>query len=77
VAALAAVALSYAQRSLSAPARRIRRRVRAVDGTITLLDGTIEVVDSHTLLAPLERALRALSWSTVLLATALTITRLT
>jgi hypothetical protein len=76
LAALAAAGLSAAQRSLSTPARLIRRRATGVAGAITLGDGTVLTVDAGRLLAPLERALRALAWSVVLLAAALAITRL-
>ena len=37
---LGAFALSWAQRSLSTPARLLRRSVQAVEGTLTLADGT-------------------------------------
>jgi hypothetical protein len=77
VAAGGAFALSYAQRSLSAPARLVRRRVTSVEGSVTLDDGTTRTIDEHALLAPLERALRSLSWSTAAFATALAIARLT
>jgi hypothetical protein len=75
LAAVAAFALSYAQRSLSTPARRLRRRVAHVDGTLTTTDGVIEPIDERALLEPLERALRALSWATVGLAAALVASR--
>ncbi len=77
IAAVGAFALSYAQRTLSAPARLIRRHVTHVDGALTLDDGTLRQLDEDTLLAPLERALRWLSWATVALALALVIARLT
>jgi hypothetical protein len=77
IGAAAACALSYAQRSLSTPARTIRRRVRRVDGSCTLDDGTEQLLDAETLLAPLERALRAMSWATIALAAALATARLT
>jgi len=75
--AAAAFALSYAQRALSTPARRLRRQVRGVEGSLTLKDGTVQPLDEATLLMPLERALHALSWSTVALAAALVTARLT
>jgi hypothetical protein len=75
--AAAAFALSYAQRSLSTPARLIRRRVHRVAGSLTLEDGTMQSLDPETLLAPLERALRALSWATIALAAAFATARLT
>jgi hypothetical protein len=77
IGAAAACALSYAQRSLSTPARLIRRRVQAVDGSLTLEDGTMQLLDAQTLLAPLEHALRAMSWATIALAAALVTARLT
>jgi hypothetical protein len=76
IAAVAAFALSLAQRRLSTPARMVRRRVSTVEGRITMRDGEEAAIDERTLLAPLEQALRAMSWSIVLLATALAITRL-
>jgi hypothetical protein len=74
--AIAAFALSYAQRVLSTPARKLRRRTRRLEGSIELIDGTITPVDERTLLLPLERALRALSWSMVILAAAMVFARL-
>lgn len=76
LAAAGAFALSAAQRSLSTPARLIRRRATGVTGAIVLVDGSALPVDAERILAPLERALRALVWSVVLLAAALAITRL-
>ncbi len=76
LAAVAAVALSAAQRSLSTPARMVRRRVSAVEGTLTMADGTHQPLTERTLLAPLEKALRAMSWGLVVLAAALAIARL-
>ena len=67
-AAIAAYALSFGQRSLSTPARLLRRRSRSVTGTVTLTDGSAVQLDEATLLRPLEQALRALSWGVVALA---------
>ena len=75
--AAGAFALSWAQRSLSTPARLLRRSVRGVDGTLTLADGTVRHLDDKFLLVPLERALRAMSWGLVTLATGLALARLT
>jgi hypothetical protein len=72
----AAFALSYAQRSLSTPARLLRRRVGTVEGSLTMEDGTVLPLNGGVLLAPLERALHALSWSMVALAVALAVARL-
>jgi hypothetical protein len=77
LAAAAAFGLSAAQRSLSTPARMLRRRTASVTGTVTLADGDTISLDAGRLLAPLEHALRALSWSVVLLAAGLAIVRLT
>jgi len=75
--AFAAVALSAAQRALSTPARRLRRSVVEVTGTVSFDDGTSRSLDRPALLAPLERALRALSWAVVALAAGLAVARLT
>ncbi len=75
--AAGAFALSWAQRSLSTPARLLRRSVRGVDGTLTLADGTVRHLDDTFLLAPLERALRAMSWGLVTVAAGLAVARLT
>jgi hypothetical protein len=77
LAALAALGLSAAQRSLSTPARLLRRRTLHVTGTLTMADGAEREIDRAVLLTPLERALNAMSASVVLLATALAISRLT
>ena len=70
-AAAGTTAVSYAQRSLSTPARLLRRRTRTVAGSVALVDGTSVPLRADVLLAPLERALRALSWGMVALAVAL------
>jgi cytochrome bd-type quinol oxidase subunit 2 len=77
LAAGGAFALSAAQRSLSTPARLLRRRATAVTGSVTLADGDTLALSASRLLQPLERALRAMSWSIVLLATALAVATLT
>jgi hypothetical protein len=74
--AAGAFALSAAQRSLSTPARFVRRRVRRVDATLTLDDGTVRPLDERALLRPLEQGLRWLSWATVAVAAALAVARL-
>jgi hypothetical protein len=75
LAALAAFGISLAQRSLSTPARALRRRVADVHGTATLHDGRLENLSTPLLLAPLERALSSLSWAMVALALALVVAR--
>ncbi len=77
LAAVGAFALSWAQRSLSTPARMLRRSVRGVEGTLTLADGSVRHLDDRFILAPLERALRAMSWGLVTLAAGLAVARLT
>lgn len=76
LAAAAAFALSAAQRQLSTPARLIRRRVVAVEGHATLRDGEVILLDQRTLLAPLEGALRTMSWGVVLVAAGFAVARL-
>jgi hypothetical protein len=75
LAAAAAAALSLAQRALSTPARLLRRRVSEVDGVLTYLDGRTAPLQRELLLAPLERALRVMSWAVVLLASSLAVSR--
>jgi len=74
-AAVAAFALSYGQRSLSSPARLLRRRSRSVSGVMTLNDGSAVDLDEKTLLRPLEQALRAFSWGVVALAVGLLLSK--
>ena len=75
VAAGAAFGLSLAQRSLSTPARFLRRHVERVSGEVRADDGTVRALDARTLLRPLERALGTLSWSVVALAVALVLVK--
>jgi hypothetical protein len=74
-AAAGAYALSFGQRTLSTPARLLRRRSRAVTGIVTLIDGSSVPLDEPTLLRPLEQALRAFSWGVVALALAMVASR--
>ena len=76
LAALGAFAISYAQRSLSTPARAVRRSATEVEGSMRMSDGTMMRIEERTILAPLERALRSMSWGMVLLAAALAVARL-
>jgi hypothetical protein len=76
LAAAGAMALSLAQRRLSTPARQLRRRTRHVEGVLTRADGQSVPLDRQFLLAPLEQALRALSWAMVLLAASLATARM-
>ena len=75
LAVLAGVGTSYAQRHLSRQARDLRRRTAGVTGTIQRLDGTVDPLDREALLAPAERALRALSWALPLVAAAALLAR--
>jgi hypothetical protein len=77
IAAAAAFFFSVAQRHLSTPARLIRRRAVTIEGTVSLRDGQTLAVDRERMLEPLERALQALSWGMVLLASAWAVARLT
>ncbi len=76
LAAAGATALSLAQRSLSTPARRLRRRVADVHGELVLADGSEEPVDREWLLRPFERGLRAIALAVTLTAAALAVFRL-
>ena len=76
-AAAAAYWLSAAQRSLSTPARTLRRRVASVDGTVTYDDGRTAQLSTSEMLAPLETALKATACGVVALAVALVVYRIT
>jgi hypothetical protein len=76
LATLAGVGTAYVQRSLSTPARHLRRRTSQVSGTIRWVDGSVADLDRRTLLAPLERALRTLSWVVPAIAAAVLAARL-
>ncbi len=70
-AAFGAMGLTLAQRSLSTPARWLRRRVASVQATAILDDGSTAPLATSDLLRPLELALKALSFGVVALAMAL------
>jgi len=74
--AVAAYALSFGQRTLSTPARLLRRKTRSVTGTLTLLDGSETNLDELALLRPLELGLKAFAWGVVALAVGLAAMRL-
>ena len=76
-AAGAAYWLTTAQRSLSTPARTLRRRVTSVNGTVTYGDGSTARLSRAVLLAPLETALKGTAYGVVALAVALVIHRST
>jgi len=75
VAAVAAIAMSLGQRSLSTPVRALRRRVAMASVQITWRDGTQREYGRADLLAPVERALRAFAWAVSALAVALVLAR--
>src|SRR5215471_2567536 len=72
----AAYAMSYGQRALSTPARTLRRKTRSVSGSVELRDGTVTQLDERVLLQPLELALRAFAWGTVLIGIGLVVAKL-
>ena len=74
--AAACVAISAAQRVLSTPVRRLRRRVATVEGTITLRDGTTEPIAADDIKTAPEVALKILSIAMPLVATAFVISKL-
>ena len=74
--AAACLAISLAQRRLSAPARELRRRTAAVTGTRERSDGTSEPLSVEGLLDPLDGALMAMSVAMPLAAAALLCARL-
>ena len=75
-AAAAAYWLSRAQRSLSRPARDIRRRIATINGTISYHHGEQVPLSSTVLLEPLETALVAMTYAVAALAVALVAFRL-
>jgi len=66
---------SYAQRALSTPVRRLRRRVASVSGSLELEDGTRVPITRETMIAGNEAALRALAAAIIALAVALVVLR--
>jgi hypothetical protein len=76
LAAAACAAISFAQRILSTPVRRLRRTVRSVRGELVTHGGAREPLDASALRAAPERALRWLSLAMPLVAVALLLARL-
>ena len=74
--AAACFALSLAQRRLSTPVRRLRRRTVSVTGEQRLDDGSTVTLDAASLAAPLDGALSACALGIVLLAAGLVVARL-
>lgn len=77
IAAVGACAFSFAQRSLSTPARTLRRNVASVATTVTYRDGRNASLTANSLLVPLESALKAMAFGIVALAIALIVFRFT
>ncbi|HEY0518579.1 MAG TPA: hypothetical protein VGC84_03720 [Ilumatobacteraceae bacterium] len=75
-AAVCAFFFSTAQRRLSTPARSLRRKTASVAGSIVDDDGVETTIDRPALLAPLEGALRSLTWAAAALAATLALARL-
>jgi len=69
-------ALSAAQRTLSTPVRRLRRRAVKVTGSVEYADGSLEQLDTAALRAAPELALRILALAVSLLAVGLAAARL-
>ena len=69
-------AAAAAQRALSTPVRRLRRKVVHVDGSLTLRDGATEPLDAAALRAAPEAGLRWLSLAMPLFAAGLLLARL-
>ncbi len=76
LAAAACAAISFAQRILSTPVRRLRRSVSSVRGELVTHGGEREPLDASALRAAPERALRWLSIAMPLVAVALLLARL-
>ena len=74
--ALGCLLFSAAQRRLSTPVRRLRRRVTALEGRMILADGTEVAMDEAMLRAAPEAALRAIGAALPLLAAGLVMARL-
>ncbi|HEX4753775.1 MAG TPA: hypothetical protein VH268_12810 [Solirubrobacterales bacterium] len=68
--------LVTAQRRLSTPVRELRRRTVELTGTQRLSDGTVRPLRREDLVAPLDGALRALSFAVPLIAIGLLAIRL-
>lgn len=77
VAAGAAYWISSAQRSLSTPARALRRRATAIEGAVTHGDGSITPLSRKVMLAPLESALKAIGYGIAALSIAMVLYRTT
>lgn len=74
--ALSCFGLSVAQRRLSTPVRVLRRKTAALVGEQRLHDGTVVALSAERVAAPLDDALRALSWALAALASGLVALRI-
>ena len=70
------ILVTQLQRTLSTPARELRRRTASVAGTVTRSDGTTSPLTTAVILEPLERSLKVLCWLGVAMAVALAYLRL-
>jgi hypothetical protein len=68
--------LSVAQRRLSTPVRELRRRTVSITGEQRLDDGTSLALSAERIAAPLDGALRALSWAIAAVAIGVVVIRL-
>jgi hypothetical protein len=68
--------LATAQRRLSTPVRRLRRRTASVTGEQRLDDGTVIPLTAEEIAGPLDGSLRGLSWAVVALSIGLVVLRL-
>ena len=75
IVAIFAALVTSLQRTLSTPARQLRRRTISVQGLLTFRDGRAVPLTKAALLLPLERSLRILCWSGVTLAAGLLMLR--
>ena len=74
--AVAAFALSLAQRVLSRRVRAVRRRVREIEGKAVYASGEVEQIDRAWAIEPLERALMLMAMSVVAVSVAALLVRL-
>jgi len=76
LAAAAAFGLSWGQRALSTPVRRLRRHTQMATAILVTADGRETHLDRAELIRPLEVALHSFAWGLTLLAAALVVARL-
>ncbi len=76
IAAAFGVLVTQIQRTLSTPARDLRRRTVSLEGSAVRTDGSVVEITSQTMLRPLEQSLRTLCWAGASLALALAYVRL-